>query len=441
MAKEEQTDIERMLSGNFDVSEIAQEETTEEVTEETNADNTEENVISQDEDTDQQDDTEDDTDTNEEPAEELEDTEDSDEEDEEEHTPEGEDSSEEDDTTEEDDSDVTEDLEEASDEDETENTEEGDVPETVETDEIDYKKYFEDITKTEFVVNGKKTTGFTDPKKIIQAIQMAGGFSEKMAGFKQYRPYMGPLKERGMLDDPDKFNLAMDIIDGNPEAIKKHLASLNLDPLDFEMEDIKYNTPISQLASEQQIVVEDSMDRAKTLGVDQKLQTILSKDWDQASFNEFLSNGAVRADLMEHLSSGAYDVVQDKIHQMKSLDVDGTFSSMNSVEQYRQANSELAAEYEANKRKEVSKTPKVKAKPAVEDSKVEKIKAEKAKITKARKEAEYKAKIKAKESKVASKRSKATQTSKKRASAPAKKFDPMDSSSEEFINYFDSLIN
>lgn len=336
-----------------------------------------------------------------------------------------------DEETEEDDTD-----EESEDETDTEENSDG---EAQDTDEIDYKAFYDAVVNTEFVVNGRKTKGFSDPKKIIQSQQMAGGFSEKMAGFKKYRPFMSPLKERGMLDDPAKFDLAMNLIDGDKEAIKKHLQSLSIDPLDLDMENIEYKAKPT-LASQESLVIEDVMERAKAVGIEDRVRQVVGKDWDAESFQEFVSNAAVREDLLTHIETGAYDAVQDKMLEMSRLDIDGSFGAMNTISKYRAAVKELQAEQTAVQ----ANTPVVEPKATAPKKVVKKstVKAEKAKIEQARKEEEYKAKAAKREAKLLQQRKKAASMSKKKAKPkPKPKFDPLKVEGEELDNLMDFLIS
>ena len=255
-------------------------------------------------------------------------------------------------------------------EDDTDTEDDSDGDDSKTTDEVDYKAFYDAVVNTEFVVNGKPTKGFSDPKKIIQSQQMAGGFSDKMAGFKQYRPFMSPLKERGMLEDQGKFDLAMNLIDGDKEAIKQHLKSLDLDPLEFDMEEIKYEGKKATTPAEA-LILEDVMERAKASGIEEQVRQVIGKDWDVDSFNEFVDNSAVRNDLLQHIENGAYDVVQDKIAEMSRLDYSGEFGSLNSVAKYRAAAGQLAQEHKTAP--VVKEQPKKAPKPASVTSEKKKI--------------------------------------------------------------------
>jgi len=326
-------------------------------------------------------------------------------------------------------------IDDAEDGTETEENNDGDAPET---DGIDYKSFYDAVVNTEFTVNGRKTKGFSDPKKIIQSMQMAGGYSDKMAGFKKYRPFMAPLQERGMLDDQSKFDLAMNIIDGDKEAIKKHLQSLEIDPIDLDMEAIDYSRKITT-ASDASLIVDDAIERAKSGGYEDRFRQVIGKEWDEASFNEFVDNPAVRNDLLAHMETGAYDKVTDRMAEMRRLDFNGAYGNLSTISQYRAAVADLQREAEATPSKAPvapvkAPTKTVKEKPSVKE--------EKAKIRQARKEAEYKKEVEAKNAKVAKQRKRATSMSKKKPKTrPAAKFDPMKVEGEELDALMEHLIN
>lgn len=325
------------------------------------------------------------------------------------------------------------------DQDDAETDAEADGTEATNTAGVDYKAFYDAVTGTEFVVNGKTTKGFNDPKKIIQAQQMAGGFSDKMAGFKKYRPYMAPLKERGMLDDTEKFNLAMKLIDGDQDALKQHLRNLNIDPLDIEMDEINY-VDTNTLASQEQLVLEDSLESARVAGVEDEVRTVIGKQWDQESFNQYLGDPQVRADLQDHIQSGAYEYVQERINKFKQVDVNGTFAAMTSIDQYRAAARDIQQELAKGEAIRISNEARAANDQATSQ---QEIATEKARIAKDRKETAYKAKAKVQADKVAKQRKKASSVSKKTKSVvkTAEKFDPLKLEGDEFDDLMNAMIN
>lgn len=312
-----------------------------------------------------------------------------------------------------------------------------DADQSTETETIDaveyarYKKFYDKLTTAEFMANGKKVKAFTDPDKILQSQQMSYGFSQKMAAIKEYRPFLTSLKERGFLEEPEKFNFAMDLLDGDQEALKKHIQSLNVDPVDLDMDAISYSGK-NHISSNEALILEDAIDQAKGYGVEEKLRATIGKDWDAASFNEFLTVPAVRKDLLEHMATGAFDLVQDRIAEMKMLDVSGSFSSMKATDQYRQAVQSLTADASRMTAQEPSPTKSVaKTAPTVNKA------AELAK----KQEAEYKRNLEIKNAKAEEARKRATSVSKKKVSTTAStKFDPLALEGSEFDAYVNSLI-
>ena len=197
------------------------------------------------------------------------------------------------------------------------------------------------VAGAKFKANGKEVTGFSDPEKLIQAQQLAYNYSAKMAGFKQYRPFMAPLKDRGILDNPEKFDLAMKIIDGDPEAIKKQMQSLDIDPLDLDMDKVDY-APDNVRSTESMLAIEDALDQAKMYGVGDKVYEAVVEKWDDDSFKEFVESPSVQKDLITHMNNGSYEPIMQKVSEMSMLD--NQFDSMKMTDKYRAAVAQMNAE-------------------------------------------------------------------------------------------------
>lgn len=386
--------LESMIAGTHEDVEI--EEVEEEIEEEESVDEVvEETTDTVDaEDTDQEDESVDEEDTEEDADEDVQETSEEAEEDEEEDAhaePEETEVEQTEDKVE----DETEESEEEADDAESEDKEE--------EPEIDYKKFYEEVALAKFTANGREVDGFTDPKDLIRAQQMLHGYSDKMKVFKEYKKFLKPLEERKITQDPGKFNLAMNLLDGNMDAIKSVLKEKGIDPLEMDLEDIDY-TPINTLPSDAQMLIEEVSAQAKELGVEEKFHKALTKDFDDESLQEFINVGEVRTDLIRHLKDGTYDKVQNEITRMELLDTDGKLDSVNSVNKYRMAINRLATAEKARTEKALV------AKPAEPKKVVPKGPTAK-EIADA---AEFKKKAAAKEKAAAEARKKAASISKKR---------------------------
>ena len=317
-----------------------------------------------------------------------------------------------------------------------------------------YKSFYEKVTSTEFKANGKTVKGFTDPEKIIKAQQMLYGFEEKMSGFKKYRPLMSALDKSGMIENHDKFNLMMDVMSGDKEALKHFISINKIDPIvDLDLDDIKY-TGANYIETDEAMNIKETLQRAREVGVEDKFREVVGTQWDADSFKEFSAKPQVREDLLHHMtakldntenSPTIYDAVQDKIKELRLLDTSGRFSSKTSINQYREAVAVLSEERRAiaeqnaeQASKTIPKATSVVAPKVVDNSKVE---AEKAKILEKRQKEEYTAKVKEEQAKVAEKRKKASSvsTSKPKVVSQEPKFDPLKLTGKDFFEVFDMI--
>ena len=295
------------------------------------------------------------------------------------------------------------------------------------TAEPDYKDFYEKVALAKFTANGREVEGFKNPEDLIRAQQMLHGYSDKMKVFKEYKPFLKALEERQITEDSDKFNLAMSLLDGDEEAIKTVLKDKKIDPMELDLEDIHY-TPKNVLPSNAQLLIEESYEQAENLGIADKFNKVISKDWDVQSLQEFIENGAVRNDLMQHLKDGTYDIVQNEINKMELLDSTGVLDGMSSIEKYRTAISRL----QQNAPKQVTPKPKI-----ADTTEVDKITAE----SKAKEAEAYKRKAAEKEKKVAENRKKAASVSKKKVSSKPKPKPRLEElKGEEFRNAFKNML-
>ena len=72
-----------------------------------------------------------------------------------------------------------------------------------------YKEFYEKVAMAKFIANGREVEGFKNPDDLIRAQQMLHGYSDKMRVFKEYKPFIKTLEERGFTADPEKFKQLM----------------------------------------------------------------------------------------------------------------------------------------------------------------------------------------------------------------------------------------
>ena len=324
----------------------------------------------------------------------------------------------------------------------TSNPEDAKGAETGKIDPAEYerlKKFYDEIANAEFIANGKKVKGFTDPSKIIRSQQMLHDYSNKMRGINEYKPYLKALKEKGIIGDEEKFNFAMSLLDGDKATIKKHIEALKIDLVDLELdEDSKY-VPKNYIPSKQSMVLDETMEIASNIGVDSKLRSVIAKDWDDDSFSEFLNNPSVRNDLLTHMQDGTYDIVQNKINELEMLDMNGSYRGLKSTDKYRTAIAEINRE---NQSRPVNPSAYQNQYANQQQNNGSYIDAERARLADlAAKEAEYKAMAEKKLRDDEARKKAAMITKKKTTTVTQKKFDPLELEGDALDEFVNELIS
>ena len=324
----------------------------------------------------------------------------------------------------------------------TSNPEDAKGAETGKIDPAEYerlKKFYDEIANAEFIANGKKVKGFTDPSKIIRSQQMLHDYSNKMRGINEYKPYLKALKEKGIIGDEEKFNFAMSLLDGDKATIKKHMEALKIDLVDLELdEDSKY-VPKNYIPSKQSMVLDEAMEIASNIGVDSKLRSVIAKDWDDDSFSEFLNNPSVRNDLLTHMQDGTYEIVQNKINELEMLDMNGSYRGLKSTDKYRAAIAEINRE---NLSRPVNPSAYQNQYANQQQNNGSYIDAERARLADlAAKEAEYKAMAEKKFRDDEARKKAAMITKKKTTTVTQKKFDPLELEGDALDEFVNELIS
>lgn len=308
------------------------------------------------------------------------------------------------------------------------------------------KKFYDEIANAEFVANGKKVKGFTDPSKIIRSQQMLHDYSNKMRGINEYKPYLKTLKDKGIIGNEEKFNFAMSLLDGDKATIKKHLESLKIDPVDLELDDdanAQYS-PRNYMPSKESLVLDEAMDIARSSGVEDKLRTVIAKEWDEESFGEFLRDPRVRNDLITHMQDGSFDTIQNKMTEMEMLDLTGSFRGLKSTDKYRAAIAEINREiqYQYNRQSVNPSIPQqeqyYRSGPTGQNQYQPNAEAER--LALAAKEAEYKAMAEKKLRDDEARKRAAMITKKKSVTVTQKKFDPLALEGDDLDNFVNELI-
>ena len=210
---------------------------------------------------------------------------------------------------------------------ETENTNTNTNSTETEPTEIDYKAFYESVTK-DFKAAGKMMPGVKDPDKFIKALQMATDYALKTAALKPV------LKKAKMLEDvtDEEFTEMLDFRKRNPEVIKKALKEANLDPIDLDLEDIQY-TPQSKIMSDADYEFKETIEKLsqEDAVAFQRTQNIVLNELDNSSKTTVLSNPHILAALQSEVASGRFEKIQAQALQLKAF---GGYNNVPDIELY-----------------------------------------------------------------------------------------------------------
>ena len=200
--------------------------------------------------------------------------------------------------------------------------------------EIDYKAFYESVTK-DFKAAGKIMPGVKDPDKFIKALQMATDYALKTAALKPV------LKKAKMLEDvtDEEFSEMLDFRKRNPEVIKKALKEANLDPLDLDLDDIQY-TPQSKIMSDADYEFKEAIEKLsqEDAVAFQRTQNIVLNELDSTSKTTVLSNPHILSALQSEVASGRFEKIQAQALQLKAF---GGYNNVPDIELYSYIASEM----------------------------------------------------------------------------------------------------
>lgn len=178
----------------------------------------------------------------------------------------------------------------------------------------------------------------------------AMNYTQKMQKIAPYRKMISAMEEEGITED--QFNVAIDALKGNKDAIQSLMKTHNIDPLDIDGEaETDSYSPTQYGKSEFQQRIEEvtsqiSSDPEYTTTVD-----VIQNRWDQTSRSEIAKNPDMISGLHNDIKSGLYDKVIPVAAKMKVLDG----NSKSDLEYYMLAGAQIS-EAESSAKTTVAET-------------------------------------------------------------------------------------
>jgi hypothetical protein len=185
-----------------------------------------------------------------------------------------------------------------------------------------------------------RTVKVESPDDARRLMQMGYDYTNKMRDLKPHLRLIRALEHNDLLD-PEKINFTIDLMKGNPEAIKKFLKDKEIDPIDLDLEDSADYTPTDHRPSEAQEALDDVLTTLREEEHFPRLAKVITKEWDTASQEVLMGTPRVIAILSDHMAKGYFDQIAAKVAYERSL---GRLAGLSDLEAYKTVGDAMEAQ-------------------------------------------------------------------------------------------------
>lgn len=204
------------------------------------------------------------------------------------------------------------------------------------SDRGDWKAKYEAAQATlNSVLGSFKASGRTvkveSPDDARRLMQMGYDYTNKMREMKPHLRLLKTLEHNGLLDD-EKINFAIDLMKGNPEAIKKFLKDKSIDPIELDLEDGASYKPTDHRPSEEQLALDEVLDSIRDSEAFPRTANVITKEWDKASQQVLMGKPRIIAIINDHMEKGYFDQIAAKVQYERSL---GRLAGLSDLDAYK----------------------------------------------------------------------------------------------------------
>jgi hypothetical protein len=175
-----------------------------------------------------------------------------------------------------------------------------------------------------------RTVKVESPDDARRLMQMGYDYTNKMRDLKPRLRALKALEHNGLLDD-EKFNFMIDLMKGNPEAVKKFLRDKEIDPIEIDLEDGTTYSPTDHRPSEGQLALDEVLDSIRDTETFPRTAKIITKEWDTGSQEVLMGKPQIIAVINDHVAKGFYDQIVTKVQYERSL---GRLAGLSDLDAY-----------------------------------------------------------------------------------------------------------
>jgi hypothetical protein len=189
-----------------------------------------------------------------------------------------------------------------------------------------------------FKANGKDlAVGNVD--EAIALMQMGANYNKKMAALKPNLRLMKMLDNAGLMSE-DQISYLIDLGKKNPAAINKLVKDSGLDPMDLDAEKAGTYKPTTRTVDDREIELDTVLDELKDSSTYTRTLDVVSNKWDAASKQTIAGNPELLKVIDGHIASGIYDLISTEVERQR---VFGRLKGIPDIEAYRTVGDDMNA--------------------------------------------------------------------------------------------------
>jgi len=214
--------------------------------------------------------------------------------------------------------------------------EEKEAPET-DSKSINYEAEYKRLLQP-FKANGRDVTVDT-VDDAISLMQMGANYNKKMAGLKPSLKILKLLENNGLLSE-EKLSFLIDLDKKNPEAINKLVKDSGLDPMELDAEKAGEYAPKTHSVDDRELELDSVLDDIQGTPTYNRTLDVISKEWDSASKRTVAGQPQLLKVINDHMASGIYDQINTEVERGRML---GHLNGVSDIEAYRKVGDAIQA--------------------------------------------------------------------------------------------------
>ncbi len=203
--------------------------------------------------------------------------------------------------------------------------------------QVDYEAEYKKLTAP-FMANGREMS-VKSADDAVALMQMGANYNKKMAALKPNLKLMKMLETNGLMSE-EKINFLIDLEKKNPDAINKLIKDSGLDPLELDTEKADGYKPTQRTVSDSELDLDSVLDEIQSTPTYKRTIEVVANEWDGKSKQIVGANPQLLKVINSHVQSGIYDLITAEVESERMF---GRLSGLSDIEAYRQVGDAIQA--------------------------------------------------------------------------------------------------